>query len=135
MTTRRTRLSLTAGFSLFAVATMTSAAFLSSAAFAKDDERSSALRAAEFARFQANDRADAKVLGELLDDELEYVHSNGALDSKQSFIESLVSGRRDYITSNPTIETLRLLGDVAVIRGKARVTVADDGKSLDLHIG
>ncbi len=112
---------------------MLPALFLTAAA--KDDTRSGTLRAAELARFQANDAADAKVLGELLDDELEYVHSNGDLDSKKSFIDSLTSGKRDYVSSTPTIETIRFLDDVAIIRGKVRVTVADAGTSRDLHIG
>jgi hypothetical protein len=113
------------------------AAALTTAAFGADapDPRETALRTAELARFEANVRADAKVLQELLDDELEYVHSNGELDSKKSFIDSLVTGRRDYAATVPTIENIRILGDVAIIRGKADVTVIDQGTSRDLHIG
>ena len=103
--------------------------------FAKDEARIEALRAAEIKRFEANVNADAKVLGQLLDDGLEYVHSNGELDNKQSFIESLTTGRRDYAKTVADIETIRILGDVAIIRGKARVTVIDAGTSRDLHIG
>jgi len=94
-----------------------------------------ALRAAELKRFEANVNADARVLGEVLDDGLEYVHSNGEVDSKQSFIESLTSGRRDYASTVADIESIRILGAVAIIRGKARVTVIDAGSSRDLHIG
>jgi hypothetical protein len=115
---------------LFAVATMTSAA-----SFAKDDAREAQLRSAEKTRFAAQVDADAKTLDNLLDDGLEYVHSNGELDSKKSFIDSLTSGTRDYVSSEASIETVRIFGDVAVIRGKAKVTVADKGQSRDLHIG
>ena len=103
--------------------------------FAKDDAREAVLRAAEQTRFVAQVDADAGALGKLLDDGLEYVHSNGELDSKQSFIDSLTSGKRDYLSTVATIETVRIFGDVAVIRGKAKVTVADNGQSKDLHIG
>lgn len=99
------------------------------------DKTEAALRAAEIERFEANVKADAAVLDRLLDEQLEYVHSNGELDSKKSFIDSLTSGRRDYTASVPTLETVRILGDVAIIRGKAKVTVADAGVSRDLHIG
>jgi hypothetical protein len=99
------------------------------------DKTEAALRAAEIERFEANVKADAAVLGRLLDEQLEYVHSNGELDSKKSFIDSLTSGRRDYTSSVPTLETVRILGDVAIIRGKVKVTVADAGVSRDLHIG
>jgi hypothetical protein len=102
---------------------------------AKDDPREAALRAAEIRRFEANVNADAKVLGELLDDDLEYVHSDGVVDSKQDFITSLTSGRRDYASMVADIQSIRILGDTAIIRGTARVTVVDAGTSRDLHIG
>jgi hypothetical protein len=121
---------LLASVVLFAAATT-----LSAASLAKDDERSAALRSAELTRFEAQVNADAKVLGTLLDETLEYTHSNGDLDSKKSFIDSLVSGKRDYVSSTATIETLRIFGDVGLIRGKAKVTVIDNGTSKDLHIG
>jgi ketosteroid isomerase-like protein len=107
---------------------------LSAPSFAKDDPREAALRKAELARFDANITADAKVLGELLADDLEYTHSNGDLDTKASFIESLTSGKRDYLATTASIESVRFFGDVAVIRGKAKVTVADDGQSRDLDL-
>jgi hypothetical protein len=115
---------------LFAVATM-----MSVASFAKDDVREALLRSAEQSRFVAQVDADARILDKLLDDDLEYVHSNGELDSKKSFIDSLTSGTRDYVSSVATIETVRFFGDVGVIRGKVKVTVASNGKSQDLHIG
>ena len=126
MSLRRTTLPIV----LIAVATMTCGV-----SFAKDDARVPALKAAEAARFQANVDADAKVLGQLLDDGLEYVHSNGELDGKDSFIESLTSGKRDYVATTFEIQGVRILGDVAIIRGTAKVTVADNGQSRDLDLG
>ena len=108
---------------------------LSGAASAKDDARIPALKAAEAARFQANVDADAKALGQLLDDGLEYAHSNGDLDGKTSFIESLTNGKRDYIATTFEIQSVRVLGDVAILRGTAKVTVADNGQSRDLDLG
>jgi hypothetical protein len=110
-------------------------AAMSSACLAKDNSREAALKSAEAARFAANVSADARALGQLLDDGLEYTHSNGELDSKASFIESLTSGRRDYVSIQHHIESLRIFGDVAVIRGKAEVTVTSNGKPNDLKIG
>jgi hypothetical protein len=115
---------------------MASAPFFSGPAVAKDDARAAALRSAETARFEAQVNADARALGQLLDEGLEYTHSNGDLDTKASFIGSLTSGTRDYISSVPTIETVRIFGDVGVIRGKAKVTVGGkDRQPQDLHIG
>ena len=109
---------------------------MSVASFAKDDAREAALKAAEITRFEAQVNADARVLGNLLDDGLEYTHSNGDLDSKTSFIDSLVTGKRDYISSVATVDSVRIFGDVGVIRGKAKVTVGGkDRQPQDLHIG
>jgi hypothetical protein len=108
---------------------------LSGTVLAKDDARIPALKAAETARFRANVDADAKVLGQVLDDALEYVHSNGELNTKAEFIESLTSGKRDYVATTFDIQGVRVLGDVAIIRGTAKVTVADNGQSRDLDLG
>ena len=109
---------------------------MSVACLAKDDARIAALRSAETTRFEAQVNADARALGQLLDDGLEYTHSNGDLDTKASFIDSLVTGTRDYISSTAAIETVRIFGDVGVIRGKAKVTVGGkDRQPQDLHIG
>jgi hypothetical protein len=101
----------------------------------RDDVRTAALRSAELARFQAQVDADAAALDQLLDDSLEYTHSNSDLDTKQSFIESLTSGRRDYVATTPDIQSIRIHGDIGVIRGRAKVTVADNGQSRDLDLG
>lgn len=108
---------------------------LSASAHGKDDARIPALKAAEAARFQASIDADAKVLGQVLDDALEYVHSNGEVNTKAEFIESLTSGKRDYVSATFEIQGVRILGDVAIIRGSAKVTVADNGQSRDLDLG
>jgi hypothetical protein len=115
---------------IFAIATT-----LSGTVFAKDDARIEALRSAEAARFKANVDADAKVLGQLLDEDLEYVHSNGELNSKKEFIDSLLTGKRDYVATTFEIQSVRILGDVAIIRGTAKVTVADGSQSRDLDLG
>ncbi|MEJ0087096.1 MAG: nuclear transport factor 2 family protein [Pseudomonadota bacterium] len=121
---------IAAVFAFIAAATMQSAP-----SFAKDEAREAAVKTAELARFKANVDADVKALGLLLADDLDYVHSNGDIDTKASFIESLTSGRRDYISMTADIQKVRLYGDVAVIRGLAKVTVATNGKSQDLEIG
>lgn len=123
---RRTTLLLV----LISVATMAPAV-----SFARDDAREVLLRSAEQSRFKAQVDVDQRILGLVLDDDLEYTHSNGDLDSKQSFIDSLASGRRDYVATTFEIQSVRILGDVAIIRGTAKVTVADLGKSLNLDLG
>jgi len=120
---------------LIAAATTLCAPFFAQQVVAKDEGREAAVKAAELARFKANVDADAKALGLLLADDLDYVHSNGDIDTKASFIESLTSGWRDYVSMTGDIQKVRILGDVAVIRGLAKVTVSTYGKTQDLDIG
>jgi len=110
------------------------AALLSGSCIAKDNGREAALRSAEIARFQANVDADGAALDQLLDAGLEYSHSNGKLDGKGSFIASIKDGSLDYKSMEPTIQSLRLFGDVGVIRGQVRVSVVLDGKSHEIII-
>ena len=110
-------------------------ALMSGACLAKDNVRDAALRAAEIARFEANVNADAAALERLLDAGLEYSHSNGKLDGKSSFIASVKDGSLDYLSTEPTIQGLRIFGDVGVIRGLAKVRVSMDGKTSEFTIG
>ena len=126
MKTRRT----TPPAVLFAVA-----ALMSVACLAKDNAREAALRTAEIARFEANVKADGQALERLLDAGLEYSHSNGKLDGKASFIAAIKDGSLDYLSMEPTIESLRLFGDVGMLRGQVRVGVTIDGKSNEFTIG
>jgi ketosteroid isomerase-like protein len=125
MKTRRTTLPT----GLFVVAALMSAGCL-----AKDNAREAALRAAELARMDATVKADAAALERLLDKELVYTHSNGDLESKAQFIASLTTGTRDYIAMEPTIEKLRVIGDVGLLHGLARVTVASGGNPSSFTI-
>jgi len=126
MKTRRT----TPPAVLFAVT-----ALMSVACLAKDNAREAALRTAEIARFEANVKADGQALERLLDAGLEYSHSNGKLDGKASFIAAIKDGSLDYLSMEPTIESLRLFGDVGMLRGQVRVGVTIDGKSNEFTIG
>jgi hypothetical protein len=120
---------------LLALVLMPAAMVSSVAVFAKDDARVLAVKAAEAARFKANVDADAKVLGQVLADDLEYVHSNGELNSRQEFIDSLTSGKRDYVSATFDIQSVRFFGDVAILRGTAKVTVIEGGPPRDIDLG
>jgi hypothetical protein len=125
MKTRRT----TPPAILFAVA-----ALMSVACLAKDNAREAALRASELARFEANVTADEAALDKLLGADLDYTHSTGELETKAQFIRSLTDGKRDYVAMEPTVDKLRVIGDVGLIRGRAHVTVASNGKPSTFDI-
>ena len=112
----------------------TVAALMSLSCLAKDSARESALREAELARFEANVKADEAALDRLLGADLDYTHSTGELETKAQFIMSLTDGKRDYVAMEPTLEKLRVVGDVGLIRGRAHVTVSSNGKPSTFDI-
>jgi len=64
---------------------------------AADDSQSKTLRAADDERVAAILAADRARLTAIFSDDLRYAHSTGAVDTKASFIDSLVSGRTKYV--------------------------------------
>jgi ketosteroid isomerase-like protein len=82
-----------------------------------DEERVRALLANDF-----------EALERILGDDLTYVHSNGMLDTKESYIGSLRSGRSRYLTMDISDVSVRVLGDTALINARfnARVKVGDN---------
>jgi hypothetical protein len=102
---------------------MVLAAGMSCACLAADNAREAALRDAETQRFAANVAADAAALDRLLDADLQYTHANGRMESKAQFIAALVRGTLRYVAMQPTLESVRLFGDVALVSGTAQVRV------------
>jgi ketosteroid isomerase-like protein len=82
---------------------------------------------ADEARVKALLANDFSALEQLLADDLTYVHSNGSLDSKESYIGGLRSGRSRYLTMDMSEVRVRSLGETALINAKfnARVKVGD----------
>ena len=63
---------------------------------AADDPRLAAVRAADDQRASATLAADRAKLTSIFSDELRYAHSSGLVDTKTSYLESIVSGRTKY---------------------------------------
>jgi hypothetical protein len=122
-------------FSAITAATMMSAAFLTRTAAASDDARAAAVKAVEIARFSATVAGDTKAVEKVLADDLEYCHSNGECETKAEYMQMMTSGKRKYVAFTPTVKSVRLFTDVALVSGIATVTVITDGKSQDIHIG
>ena len=80
---------------------------------------------ADAGRVKALLENDFGALAALLGDDLTYVHSNGMLDTKTSYIEGLRSGASRYLTMDMSDVTVRAMSDTAVINAKfdARVLV------------
>jgi hypothetical protein len=100
-------------------------AALSAAIAAADDERMAAAKAADSAR-----------LSVILSDQLRYAHSNGKVDNKASFIESLVSHKTVYENFDYKERTIWPAGPgVALMSGRVVVGVrsGEQKQSIDLN--
>lgn len=95
--------------------------------------------ALETRRYAAMTSNDLDALAALFHDDLVYTHSSGLVDTKASYLESLRSGRTRYLEVEQREQHVRLLGDVALVRGASHieVDVTVNGekvrKSLDLR--
>jgi hypothetical protein len=93
-----------------------------------------ALEALEIKRFKATTDNDLSTLSSLLAEDLVYTHSNGNNDTKAAYLEALRSGKTRYLTIAPEGMNVRILGDTALISGKAKVVVESNGQKLDLYL-
>jgi ketosteroid isomerase-like protein len=89
------------------------------------------VRDADAARVKALLNNDFAALEQILADDLTYVHSNGMLDTKQSYIESLRSGNTRYLTMDMSDVSVRPLGDVALINAKFDARVLARGTEIN----
>jgi hypothetical protein len=89
---------------------------------------------AERKRHLAQIACDIQLMDELMDSELIYIHSNGHVDSKESYIDSMKSGRVKYRSMRFSKETVRIFGFIGILNGVANfdVTVGNVESSVQL---
>ncbi len=56
------------------------------------------------------------VLDQVTAADLTYGHSNGKLEDKATFISVLASGENDFVTMDVTEQTIKVLGNTAIVR-------------------
>jgi ketosteroid isomerase-like protein len=87
------------------------------------------VRAADAKRIEAMIQGDAKALAPLLAPGLTYTHTTGDVEDREHFLNTISSGRLDYLSMVPSDVLVRILGDrAAVITGRADVKVVAQGK-------
>ena len=89
---------------------------------------------AEQDRFRAQVTRDTAALRRLLADDLVYVHSNGLIETKAHFIETVATGRIAYDSLVPVHMTHRLYGSTAVGNGRVRAVVRMNGQSVSVDL-
>ena len=79
---------------------------------------------------------DRAALEALVADELSYGHSGGRVDNKASFVGDLLSAKSDFVSIELSAQSVRVVGDVAVVRHRLTGATLDQGKpgQVDLHV-
>ena len=85
-------------------------------------------------RLAAMVAADTDTLDRILADDLSYVHTSAALDTKESLTTGLALGRLNYESITASGRVVRSYGDCAIVRGKADVHVNDNSFSLEFTV-
>ncbi|HSD38207.1 MAG TPA: nuclear transport factor 2 family protein [Rhodocyclaceae bacterium] len=79
---------------------------------------------------------DEAALKALLADDLSYGHSGGKIDTKASFVADLLSGASDFVSIDLSEQTVRVVGNTAIVRHTLSAATNDGGKpgTVKLHI-
>jgi hypothetical protein len=90
------------------------------------------LKAADEARVAAMQSGNRAQLDRIFCDELSYAHSNGVVDSKDSFIEVLSTGKTKYLAYDYEERHFSFPAPgVALMRGRARIKAEAGGTLMD----
>ena len=100
---------------------LTVLAAAASAAYAQAPSGEQAVRQVEDRRIKAMIDDDLATLDAVLADDLTYGHSNGVVDTKASYLETLRSGKTKYQTIERLPSVVRVYGDTAIVTGMATV--------------
>lgn len=65
---------------------------------------------------QAMVASDKATLEKMSSDQLSYGHSNGLVEDRAAFLEQFVTGQTDFVTITLSDQTVRIVGDAAVVR-------------------
>lgn len=85
-------------------------------------------------RFAAMIAGDAAALAPLLADELTYTHSNGRVETREQFLESIRSKGLQYRSIEPADMAVRVYGAAAVVTGRAAMKVTSNGQDLAMEV-
>lgn len=78
---------------------------------------------------------DRSKLAAIAAPQLTYGHSNGLIEDKAAFIENLASGTSDFVTIDLSEQTVRIDGDVALVRHKLAAQTNNGGVPGSVKLG
>jgi hypothetical protein len=85
-------------------------------------------------RMTAMSQGDVGTLNALIADELVYTHSSARLDTKQSLIENMQTGKTRYTAVVPSDVKAQDYGDTVVLTGVARISVNSGGNAMNFGV-
>ena len=92
------------------------------------------IKALDGERMCAMVAGDLETLGRILSDDMTYVHTSAAVDTKSSIMESIGNGNLNYKKMAARNVQVRDFGDTAVLRGQADVEVTSGGNDLKFSL-
>ena len=92
------------------------------------------IKALDGERMRAMVAGDLETLGRILSDDMTYVHTSAAVDTKSSIMESIGNGNLNYKKMAARNVQVRDFGDAAVLRGQADVEVTSGGNDLTFSL-
>jgi len=90
-------------------------------------ETESLIRALEAQRYRAVVFGDFDTFAELAHPELVYTHSNGLVDSLQSYLMKCREGFYVYHRIEHPIDSVRVIGDIALVLGEMNGEITSGG--------
>jgi len=107
---------------------------LSVASFAQSADEKQVAAAVETLRKAMLD-GDKSQLEAITASELTYGHSSGKMEDKAAFVQALVSGTSDFVTINLADQTIKIVGNTALVRHHLTGENKDGGKPGTVNLG
>ena len=85
-------------------------------------------------RMTAMSQGDIGTLNALISDDLIYTHSSARLDTKQSLIENMQTGKTVYTAVVPSDVRAQDCGDAVVLTGVARISVKSGDNAMNFGV-
>ncbi|WP_207425498.1 nuclear transport factor 2 family protein [Pedobacter sp. SYSU D00535] len=85
---------------------------------------------------QAMIDGDREKLNDLAADKLSYGHSGGKIEDKATFVETIASGKSDFVSIDLSNQTIAVSGKTAIVRHRLTAKTNDGGKpgAVDINI-
>jgi ketosteroid isomerase-like protein len=97
------------------------------AAFAQSKDETAVANAVEALKKAMID-ADKTALENIAADDLSYGHSAGKIEDKAEFVRAIVSNESDFVTITLTDQTIKIVGNTAIVRHKLAATTNNNGQ-------